>query len=196
MKKIMTILAIIVLIAAGGYFSWQYYKDAQEQLWEEKSELAAKTLKPIKESFKSTLMQGMQKGVVEAVNYCNLEASGITENLPQGVEVGRTSHKVRNPQNKPDPLLEGPLNYYLELAKDEQQGRPQITQLPDDSWLYVEPIYAQPMCLACHGKNINPAVKATIDAKYPKDEATGFEDGDFRGMFWMKFKEDFGESQI
>ncbi|WP_328798991.1 Tll0287-like domain-containing protein [Kangiella shandongensis] len=109
--------------------------------------------------------------------------------------MGRTSHKVRNPKNKPDALLEGPLNYYLELAQEEKQGRPQITQLPDNSWLYVEPIYAQPMCLACHGSNIDSKVKTVIDEKYPDDEAFGFEDGDFRGMFWMKFKEDFGEDE-
>lgn len=195
MKKAIAILFILALVALGGYAGWKYYKESREKLWQEKSELAEETLKPIKQAFKTTLMHGMQQGVVEAVNYCNLEASGITENLPEGVAVGRTSHKVRNPENKPDALLEGPLNYYLELAKEEKQGRPQITQLPDDSWLYVEPIYAQSMCLACHGSNINRKVQAAINEKYPNDEATGFEEGDFRGMFWLKFKEDFGKGE-
>ncbi|WP_223671301.1 HlyD family secretion protein [Kangiella shandongensis] len=71
MKKVIAILVILVLIAVGGYAGWEYYKESQEKLWAEKSELAAKTLKPIKQAFKSTLMHGMQQGVVEAVNYCN-----------------------------------------------------------------------------------------------------------------------------
>jgi hypothetical protein len=128
------------------------------------------------------------------VDYCKLEAPQITQHIPEGVEIGRTSHKVRNQENAPSELLEGPLNYYLQLQEGGEQGSPQLAQLPDSSWLYVEPIYAKPMCLACHGENIDSSVKQVINEKYPNDKAVGFKSDELRGMFWMKFKDDFGDS--
>ena len=196
MKKIITVLVILALLIAAVYSGWGYYQKQRDQIWNEKLIIAKETLKPIKQSFKATLMHGMSEGVEHAVDYCKVEAPQITQNIPDGVEVGRVSHRVRNPKNKPSELLEGPLNYYLQLAKDGNKGEAQLTQLPDNSWLYVEPIYAQPMCLACHGDNISPSVKRAIDIKYPDDKATGFEEGDLRGMFWLKFKEDLGNKSL
>jgi hypothetical protein len=46
---------------------------------------------------------------------------------------------------------------------------------------YVEPIYVKPVCLACHGGNVDPGVKAKLAELYPEDQATGFREGDFRG---------------
>ena len=51
----------------------------------------------------------------------------------------------------------------------------------------VQPIIAA-RCLACHGSpdTINPVVKAALAAKYPKDQATGFKEGDLCGWFWVE----------
>ena len=131
--------------------------------------------------------------MVEAIDYCNLEAPEITQKVPDGVEVGRTSHKVRNPANEPTDLLQAPLDYYLEMERLGNETSGQITQLPSGEWLYVEPIYTQAMCLACHGENLAPEVQTAINDKYPNDKATGFKEGELRGMFWLKLQEDFGE---
>ncbi len=47
------------------------------------------------------------------------------------------------------------------------------------------PITFAANCLDCHGSpdTINPVVKAALAAKYPKDQATGFKEGDIRGWF-------------
>jgi len=37
----------------------------------------------------------------------------------------------------------------------------------------------------CHGPSVAPALAARIAQHYPEDEATGFEEGDFRGLFWV-----------
>jgi hypothetical protein len=34
---------------------------------------------------------------------------------------------------------------------------------------------------------LNPDIAAKIDELYPDDEATGFSEGDFRGVFWVEF---------
>ena len=193
MKKVLIILAVLLVVAGTGYYAWQEYQKEKIQQWEEKAQLAEETLKPIKMQFKETLMNGMQQGVVEAINYCNLEAPEIAAKVPAGVEVGRTSHKVRNPDNEPSKLLKGPLGYYLDQESKGNKAGGNITQLPSGEWLYVEPIYTQAVCLACHGQNIAPEVQAAINEKYPDDQATGFKEGELRGMFWLKLAEDFGE---
>lgn len=193
MKKVLIILAVLLVVAGAGYYAWQEYQKAKMQQWEEKAQLAEATLKPIKMQFKETLMKGMQQGVVEAINYCNLESPKIAAKVPAGVEVGRTSHKVRNPDNEPSELLKGPLGYYLDQESKGNNTSGNITQLPSGEWLYVEPIYTQAVCLACHGQNIAPEVQAAINEKYPNDQATGFKEGELRGMFWLKLAEDFGE---
>ena len=36
-------------------------------------------------------------------------------------------------------------------------------------------------CLLCHGSAIDPAVSARLKELYPKDQATGYKQGDLRG---------------
>jgi hypothetical protein len=50
------------------------------------------------------------------------------------------------------------------------------------------PIPTGAMCLNCHGtKDGIPAdVVSALEEKYPGDQATGFEEGDLRGWFWVE----------
>ena len=52
---------------------------------------------------------------------------------------------------------------------------------------YVEPIFIKPICLTCHGENIDQSLSAIINKQYPKDKAQGYTNGSFRGVFWVKF---------
>ena len=61
-----------------------------------------------------------------------------------------------------------------------------IVVLDENTVGYVEPIYLQPMCVTCHGTAIAPDVEKRIDELYPADQATGFEPGHFRGIFWAE----------
>jgi len=49
------------------------------------------------------------------------------------------------------------------------------------------PIKLQATCLMCHGpkKQIAADVLAAISERYPKDQATGFQEGELRGWFWV-----------
>ena len=55
---------------------------------------------------------------------------------------------------------------------------------------YVEPIHLLPMCLVCHGESIDASLADRIREKYPDDRATGFREGEFRGLFWVKLREE------
>ena len=69
----------------------------------------------------------------------------------------------------------------------EGQMQPVTVELDDGRHGYVEPIMMQPLCLTCHGQELQPDVAAKLAQLYPEDQATGFADGDFRGVFWVEY---------
>jgi hypothetical protein len=58
-------------------------------------------------------------------------------------------------------------------------------ELEDGRFGYVEPIRVEKVCLMCHGAEVPPPIAERIASLYPDDEATGFKEGDFRGLFWI-----------
>ena len=40
--------------------------------------------------------------------------------------------------------------------------------------------------MMCHGDNIAPEIAARIAEHYPQDRATGFSEGDLRGLIWAE----------
>lgn len=147
----------------------------------------AELLAPFKTNLKAALVKGMEAGPVEAIEICKVEAPGIPAGLSvNDVAMGRSSHKLRNPENAtPDwlaPLLRGFADGSSDLA-------PVALSISDGRMGYVEPIVVQPMCLACHGDALQAEVAAKIKEHYPEDRATGFKAGDFRGVFWVEFPE-------
>lgn len=144
----------------------------------------AALLMPFKQDLKSALISGMESGPVAAISACRTEAPLIATGLSiDGVVMGRSSHKLRNPENVV-PEWAVPL---LEAYVAGTQTDPVAVQLADDRFGYMEPIMIQPMCLNCHGAQLHTDIAATIDELYPDDEATGFSTGDFRGVFWVEF---------
>lgn len=138
-----------------------------------------------KRDLQDALRTGMTQGPVEAIAACRLRAPEIAKALSRdGVRLGRTSHRLRNPSNAPPDWVSPILDAYVANPADRT---PRTTALPDGQSGYVEPILTQPLCLACHGKVLAPDVSARIKELYPEDEAVGFEVGDLRGVFWVAF---------
>lgn len=156
-----------------------------EQKQRAESARGAELLAPFKKDLKQALVAGMQKGPLSAISVCKDQAPAIAESLStEGVQMGRTSHRLRNPDNSAPEWVDTVLQAYL----GEEQGRaPRLVTLPNDRLGYVEPITTQPLCLACHGKSLAPDVAAHIAEAYPEDQATGFEEGDLRGVFWVEY---------
>jgi hypothetical protein len=153
-----------------------------DHAWRERG---AETLAPFKQQLKSELMEGMKEGTANAIDVCSIRAPEIAEAVgSETVTVGRTSHKLRNPANAPRPWIEPLLDAYVANPHDP---KPRVVHLENGGVGYVEPITVGPICLTCHGSSMSDATKAAIDAKYPADEAIGFENGDFRGLFWIEF---------
>lgn len=147
--------------------------------------MGAELLMPFKSNLKRALVNGMEAGPVEAIKACSVAAPHIAEGLSiDGVAMGRSSHKLRNPDNAPQGWLAPILGAY---ADGSAELAPRAVSIGSDRAGYAEPIRMQFMCLTCHGETLPPGIEERIEALYPDDQATGFKEGDFRGVFWVEF---------
>ncbi len=128
------------------------------------------------------LRSALAKGPEAAIDACRLEAPRLAAAAQgEGLRLGRTSHRLRNPRNAPEPWMR-PL-----LEAFERGSLPRArhsVDLGSRGIGTVEPITTKPLCLTCHGDAVDPALRARILELYPEDAAVGFEADSFRGMFW------------
>lgn len=128
-------------------------------------------------------------GPSSAVRVCRTGAPALAAEVSRqsGVEVGRTSARLRSGENVPPPWAAALVAETATRRASEVQ--PAVFDLGDRIGL-LRPAPAVGQCLACHGTpdRIAPDVKATIDAAYPRDAATGYVEGDLRGWFWAEAK--------
>ncbi len=171
----MTVLTCIVILAACT--------EAEPEAQVDPAVQGAALLVPFKANLKNELVTSMQSGVDEAIAACNTAAPAIASSLSVGgVRMGRSSHKLRNPANvAPDWVAPAIADY---LAGETQ---PVTVELDSGRHGYIEPIVMQPLCLTCHGQELQPDVEAKLAQLYPEDEATGFAAGEFRGVFWVEY---------
>ncbi|UCF67863.1 MAG: DUF3365 domain-containing protein [Acidobacteriota bacterium] len=171
------------LLAAGLGCAEQPPPERIEPVGQADLEHARAALVPFKQQLVKELTAGLAAGTDQAIEVCKVKAPRIASSLSVGgVAMGRTSHKLRNPHNAAAPWLEPLLEDYVS-AKGAAQ--PRAVRLEDDRFGYVEPIYVKSACLICHGGEIDEKVALELEKLYPQDRATGFEVGDFRGLFWV-----------
>ena len=146
----------------------------------------AELLKPFKQQLMGTLKTGLQEGPDQAIEVCKVKAPGIAAGLSvDGVEMGRSSLKLRNPANTAPPWVQPVLDGYL---ADDASVHPVEVSAGEGRMGYVEPIRLKAApCLMCHGETLAPAIAEKIQALYPDDQATGFAEGDLRGVFWVSW---------
>lgn len=139
------------------------------------------------EELKSELTQAMSAGgPVNAVKVCQQRAPQLAAEHSKklGFPLGRSSHRLRNDNNAPDQALAS----YLEQYSESGPQAPVEAYQHENQWTVVAPIVTQPMCLACHGdpQTFSAELKAALAQSYPNDNATGFQTGDLRGVFWAR----------
>lgn len=121
------------------------------------------------------------RGPAGAISVCREAAPrlAIAISTREGVQIGRTSDRLRNPSNvAPD---------WAAPALQTKPGQPTYLQGPEGQLGALFPIRIQENCLVCHGaaNAIAPEVKAQLAALYTGDSATGYAVGDLRGWFWV-----------
>ncbi len=110
--------------------------------------------------------------------------------IHSGWEIRRTSLKVRNPNNMPDPWEEEVLKLFAQRLAEgvnpETFEFAKVVNLDGKRvFRYMKPIVMQDFCTTCHGQGLSPDLAEKIAEKYPEDQAVGFNPGDFRGAFSM-----------
>ena len=134
----------------------------------------------------SALSQG---GAAGAIAVCATEAPRIAAEVStaSGVKMGRTSDRLRNPANVPPPWA----RTFVLLAAGEKAAevKPLAVDLGGEVGVLL-PIGVKATCLGCHGPAAStpPKVKEALAARYPRDQAVGYAEGDFRGFLWIEVK--------
>jgi len=135
------------------------------------------------------LMEAIQqKGTMEALTFCNIQAIPLTDSMSTqfNATIKRVSDKNRNPNNKAN---EEELNYIAQFKKDlvdKKDIKPVALEKGDKIQFYY-PIETNTMCLQCHGKQIKPEVQRQILKLYPKDLAIGYDENEVRGIWSITF---------
>ena len=149
------------------------------------------TVNEFMQTLKQELLAGMQDGgPVNAISVCNLSAPGIanTYSARHGWDVGRTSLRVRNPANTPDPWERSVLESFEERKRaGEDPAKMEYHEVVRQDGVsklrYMKAIPTGKLCLACHGEHVDSTAKSRLEKLYPDDQALGYRVGDIRGAF-------------
>lgn len=135
----------------------------------------------------ANVMQAMKSGGPGfAVTFCNEKAMPLTDSLAKAHNclIQRVSDKYRNPSNK---LSETD----AEVFKAMKASLKPVLLSENGYLIYYKPIkIPMPACLTCHGtegKELDAKTTEIIRQKYPNDLATGYKEGDLRGMWKITF---------
>jgi hypothetical protein len=183
MKLMLRVIFLFLIFTPSSIFAG----DLTDQQREQVIDLATKVLVPLKTQLISTLQEEYKAhGVLGALDACQVKAQPITASVQENltnVSLGRASHKTRNPVNQPKEWMKE----YFSGVNGGQMPSVQVLKLEGNRFGYLEPIMTgMPLCLQCHGEEIEGPVLSKILELYPNDEARGFKLGDFRGVFWVE----------
>lgn len=145
---------------------------------------ARAVLGPFKASLKEALTTALAEGPEKAVEACAAKAPALAKAASKdGVTVGRTSTRLRNPANAA-PAWVVPLLAELATEKSGTEAKRTVA-LGGGRYGYAEAIWIQPPCLGCHGATVAPGVASAL-ARYPDDQAKGYALGELRGVFYAE----------
>lgn len=146
--------------------------------------------KDLAETLKGQLVAALKSGgPASAINACKTISPTVSGDTASkhNLTIRRTALKVRNASNAPDAFEARVLADFvkkIEAGTDPAtlEHSETVTEGGAKTFRYMKaiPTAAEP-CLACHGSDLKPEVKAEIEKHYPNDKATGFKAGELRG---------------
>jgi len=152
-------------------------------------EIAQSTVKKLG----SNLMKHMKEGgPQQAIPFCNTAANPLTKEVAEkyNVSIKRTSHKIRNENNKPNEKEDEILNQYLASLLKGEKLKPIVSKDQGGKVHFYAPMKLEAKCMACHGtvgKEVTIKTDSILKSLYPNDKATGFKVGDLRGIVNITF---------
>ncbi len=131
-------------------------------------------------------------GPKNAVQFCHVQASVLVDSLMKAHQatIRRTTDKVRNENDKPTAAEAAQLASYKEQIAANQPLKPVVVPLEGNKVQFFAPIKMKAVCLKCHGtigETMQKSDYETIKKLYPNDQAIGYKEGDFRGIWSIQF---------
>jgi hypothetical protein len=154
-------------------------------------DLGASAASELKKNLMGALKQELARGnIAGAIEVCATKALPLTaksgEIDPSILTVHRRTDRWRNPANQADQLDAEAMQRFREdttlqaltLSESEQVAR------------YYQPLRIMPMCLACHGDpdTFAQEVTSALQISYADDRATGYEEGELRGVIQVRIQ--------
>ncbi len=181
------IVAVVVFI--GGVIGSVVPSQAQDDRLQASRQVVRTFMTELKGKLEEAVSQ---KGPAGAIAVCRREAPDIAARLSgeTGWWVARTSLKVRNPGNEPDAWERQVLeSFEARRRAGEDPSTLEHTEVVEMAggrvYRYMKAIPTGPVCVLCHGGDLDPSVQAQLQRYYPQDRATGFAPGDIRGAFTL-----------
>jgi Protein of unknown function (DUF3365) len=150
--------------------------------------IAEGAMRALQQRLSARLQEEMQKGgPARALGVCRDEAQALTAEVArvQGIRVGRSSHRLRNPGN----VAPSWAARFVEAGTGKKAASVEgvVVDLGDRVGV-LKPIPTAATCTKCHGsaERLSPDLRNLLATAYPLDKATGFEEGDLRGFIWAE----------
>lgn len=160
-------------------------EQTQEELLQESRQIIQKFAKGLKGELKAAMKKG---GPVNAIEVCNTKAISLTEaaSKENGVNLSRTTLKLRNQDNAPEVWEKAVLEQFAERkSKGESPKKMEFSEIiavdGKKQFRYMKAMGIAKACLNCHGEKALPAVEEKLTKLYPDDKARGYKPGDIRG---------------
>lgn len=148
---------------------------AEQQQWQR----AQAARDQLAQSLLNELTAALAAGPEQAIAVCSERAPALAAAVGKaaGVQIGRTSARLRNPQNAAPEWALAQMGAGL--------GEPACLIGPAGQLAAMFPIRIAGACLQCHGPTdqLGEPVRAALQARYPADRAVGYAAGDLRGWF-------------
>lgn len=180
MKSAASLAGVLVLATAGCGMATEDPRMVHSRA------IASEFQQSLGSALKGAMAEG---GPVHALDVCQQQAPAIADavSTAHGAEVGRTALRVRNPANAPDEEATAVLKEFQARLAAGEAAPEHFERRDGGSARYMKAIVMQPMCTVCHGAALAEPVAQDIAARYPEDEATGFEPGELRGAFLIEW---------
>ncbi len=190
-KVIFAAIALTLPIACTTDAPRQVSADEQKALAVEGKKIFMEFGKTLVGHVKKSMKSG---GPVKTIAVCNEIAPTVAADLAKkhGVELGRTSLKLRNPNNAPDAWEKSVLMKFEQRKAAGEKVKTMAYKeiVMEDGKQYFRMMKAIPTaqkpCLMCHGGKVKAGIENQLSKLYPEDKARGYKAGDIRGAFSLK----------
>lgn len=192
LRRLRLIASVAFVLVAGLAAAWPgadiLSAQAPQPVFVTEVARAERAMNALQQALLTELDAAMkQGGAPAAVTVCHDQAVAIAEKVArvQGIALGRTSHRLRNPANAPRPWAKAAVE---QAAGTKAAAAQRLVVDLGERVGVLRPIGTADMCLRCHGAPdvVRQQIGPALAASYARDQATGFAVGDLRGWMWAE----------